>query len=312
MMRPPSSRTNGSAEPRHRRWRRLGSRDVLPFIGCILMVGAAAWLVPANPEPRAAAIEAQLATELNARIGLLDAWQHERRTSIEQIADREDLRSEIRHGDRADLTDRLARVCLGFDGCSVHARSGQLVADFQNRHSPADLVRGASNGRTTQGGVISTDDMGRQSVEARAARARWSVHFATPVFDDGRIVAILVGRARADRQLDPLLSRGRPGRTGETYVVAPTGYMVTRSRFSGPRTVPPSAPLVLDRPAVAVLDGSGAPTHAAREAGLHRHGVDVTGYPDYRGVRVVGAWRWLDDLGAAVITEMDASEVYLR
>ncbi len=39
-------------------------------------------------------------------------------------------------------------------------------------------------------------------------------------------------------------------------------------------------------------------------------GVDVLGYPDYRGVPVVGAWKWLKDAGFGVATEQDVVEAF--
>ena len=40
-------------------------------------------------------------------------------------------------------------------------------------------------------------------------------------------------------------------------------------------------------------------------------GVDVEGYRDYRGVPVVGAWRWLDKYGFGLATEIDKAEAFL-
>jgi eukaryotic-like serine/threonine-protein kinase len=39
-------------------------------------------------------------------------------------------------------------------------------------------------------------------------------------------------------------------------------------------------------------------------------GVDVTPSRDYRGVPIVGAWRWLPELGFGVATQIDANEAY--
>ncbi len=39
-------------------------------------------------------------------------------------------------------------------------------------------------------------------------------------------------------------------------------------------------------------------------------GVDVVPSRDYRGVPVIGAWRWLPHLGIGVVTQVDASEAY--
>jgi len=49
-------------------------------------------------------------------------------------------------------------------------------------------------------------------------------------------------------------------------------------------------------------------THAAAEAVAERDGVNVDGYRDYRGVPVVGAWKWLSDEGFGIATEVDVSE----
>ena len=39
-------------------------------------------------------------------------------------------------------------------------------------------------------------------------------------------------------------------------------------------------------------------------------GVDVDGYPDYRGVPVVGAWTWLPQYEIGVATEVDYAEAF--
>ena len=39
-------------------------------------------------------------------------------------------------------------------------------------------------------------------------------------------------------------------------------------------------------------------------------GIDIDGYRDYRGVRVIGAWKWLPEYGFGVVTEVDSAEAY--
>ncbi|MCY1080166.1 sensor histidine kinase [Archangium lansingense] len=39
-------------------------------------------------------------------------------------------------------------------------------------------------------------------------------------------------------------------------------------------------------------------------------GSNITGYRDYRGVRVVGAWSWDDSLGMGLATEVDTAEAF--
>jgi tRNA A-37 threonylcarbamoyl transferase component Bud32 len=51
-------------------------------------------------------------------------------------------------------------------------------------------------------------------------------------------------------------------------------------------------------------------THMVRDALADGVGVDVTGYRDFRGVEVVGAWKWLPAYGFGVAVEIEKSEAY--
>lgn len=282
---------------------------VLPFALFTAVIVAVAFLLPPMDSGSAPGeIERTLKSELESRVGRVVRWQRDRERALESLADEPRLRGALKEG--ADLDRELARACLGFDGCAVYRPDGHKIADFRARSTRRALIERAARGRTTQGPLTWTDSVGRPAARDQSAgRPRWSVSFATPLIEGGAVRAVLVGRARADRQLDPLLSADRPGRTGETYLVGRDGFMVTRSRFDVRPPARRDGPLVFDRPAVAVLDGAGL-TRAARAAAHHRSGIDLSGYRDYRGVRVVGAWRWLDELEAGVITEMDAAEAY--
>ena len=51
-------------------------------------------------------------------------------------------------------------------------------------------------------------------------------------------------------------------------------------------------------------------TYMASQAIAGRPGVHVDGYRDYRGVPVVGAWKWLPDADLGVATEIDYAEAF--
>ena len=51
-------------------------------------------------------------------------------------------------------------------------------------------------------------------------------------------------------------------------------------------------------------------TRMAASAVTGESGSDIDGYPDYRGVPVVGAWTWLSELELGVTTEIDVEEAY--
>ncbi|HHT9109374.1 MAG TPA: hypothetical protein ACFYEF_11865 [Candidatus Wunengus sp. YC63] len=39
---------------------------------------------------------------------------------------------------------------------------------------------------------------------------------------------------------------------------------------------------------------------------------DVTGYPDYRGIPVIGTWRWIPEYDWGVIVEIDLDEAFRK
>ncbi len=51
-------------------------------------------------------------------------------------------------------------------------------------------------------------------------------------------------------------------------------------------------------------------TRMAESAISGQSSIDVDGYNDYRGVPVVGAWRWLENYGFGVASETDVAEAY--
>jgi hypothetical protein len=260
------------------------ARSLLPYVAVAGLLVAAIAMRDANeppPPPSADEIEGYLQRELDARVGAVLAWENERRSAIEAVADEPLVRDELaRSEERSPDGDRLlARACRSLAGCALARPDGALLAATGIDSIPPRLVERAARGRTVHSRIMSSSD-------------RYEVFFATPVIEAGRVRAVLAGRVHPNEELGAILGAHPPGRTTETYAVDHRGYMLTRSRF-GARSEPPRVERLLRAP--------GGSIAAA-------HGADVDGYLDYRGVRVVGAWRWLDELGAAVVTEMDASE----
>jgi eukaryotic-like serine/threonine-protein kinase len=117
------------------------------------------------------------------------------------------------------------------------------------------------------------------------------------------------------------------GETGDIYAVDAEGRMVSSSRFTdeaaqlgllpeGARST--TAALEVRDPGVRLVPGREPPTPrrtwpltwSAAEVTAGRSGVNVDGYRDYRGVPVVGAWRWLPESGIGVVAEIDRDEAY--
>jgi serine/threonine-protein kinase len=111
---------------------------------------------------------------------------------------------------------------------------------------------------------------------------------ATPVRDPGdRVIAALGIAEPANGVLSAILMAARPGETGDLFAFDERGALLTPSRFEANSQFP--------------LPG------VRPEA---REGIALEPYLSGRGAEVVGAWRWLEDLGLGVAIEIEATEAY--
>lgn len=100
------------------------------------------------------------------------------------------------------------------------------------------------------------------------------------------------------------------GATGETYLIDGRGYMLTESRFvedlKGQQRIKKRSALELKvtDPVTNIF------TKGVRECLKGSDGFDADGYADYRGVKVLGFWKWMPDYGWGVIAEVDLNEGY--
>lgn len=143
----------------------------------------------------------------------------------------------------------------------------------------------------------------------------------------GSVIAVLALRMKAEEEFTRIFSVARMGETGEAYAFDHRAVMLTASRFDQElkkRGLIPDAPeatAILNMRLVEPVSEPGkreAP-RAPREAHLTRmaasalmgeEGYDVQGYRNYRGEKVVGAWKWLPEYGMGVATEVGAVEAF--
>ena len=152
---------------------------------------------------------------------------------------------------------------------------------------------------------------------------------AAPVHDtNGTVRGALALVINPDTEFSRILSVARSGESGETYAFDQTGLLISRSRFEPQLhrlgllndTNTSSALYVrLHDPGGDLTAGYHPPDTEPAARPLIRlvgdavegtDGVDVTPSRDYRGVPVVGAWRWLPHLGFGVATQIDADEAF--
>ena len=171
----------------------------------------------------------------------------------------------------------------------------------------------------------------------KAAFTRPVIWFDAPVRNaQGEVIAELGFAHYADAQFTHILTAAKPGRTGEVYAFSPDGVMLSESRFVGELKklgIVPDEPGAGAMLRVQLRDPGGnlaegyqpelelaarpytqlaALAIAARGKPdpAQRGGVILEPYRNYRGVEVVGAWRWLAEHEIGMGVEMEADEAY--
>jgi hypothetical protein len=150
---------------------------------------------------------------------------------------------------------------------------------------------------------------------------------AAPVRDEhGAVIAALTFRIVPYRDFSRIARLGRFGETVDTYGFDRSGKLLTESLFHEQlEDIGLLAPDQHELLTLEIRDPGGNMvkgyrpqisrteqplTRMAIAAVSEKSGVDVDGYRDYRGVEVVGAWTWDDELCFAMTTEMDYAEAY--
>lgn len=152
---------------------------------------------------------------------------------------------------------------------------------------------------------------------------------ATPIRDaNQKIIATLAFRLDPGINFSRLLHFGRIGNSGETYAFNRAGLLISEIRFedqareigligAGQTGI---LNISIRDPGVNLLDRNTSQTPTAREhrpltrmakqaiAGIDGH--DLDGYRDYRGVSVIGIWRWHDTAGFGLTTEINTDEAF--
>ncbi len=124
-----------------------------------------------------------------------------------------------------------------------------------------------------------------------------------------------------------VLAVSQAGQSDETYAIDRQGRMLSSSRFESqlrrigrlPEDDKVSSVLKIEvrDPGVNLLEEPGTKTETqlpltrmAEQLVQGNTGEDVSGYRDYRGVQVVGAWKWLPKYDFGIATEMDVVDAY--
>ncbi|TRX52730.1 PAS domain S-box protein [Thalassomonas sp. M1454] len=153
-----------------------------------------------------------------------------------------------------------------------------------------------------------------------------TMFIAGPINDEqGNVIAAMTIRIDPFKEFYNFASTSRVGVSGETYFVNAKGQMISPSRFESQLAeigllaggessilnftlVDPGHALTAEKP----LQQTNKPLSfiaSVKNVLAKNNGSSDTGYRDYRGQEVIGSWRWNDDLGFGIISEIDVAEV---
>ena len=239
-------------------------------------------------------------------------------------------------------SDAFAELRTHFDGIiethgeiGVFVISPDLVNIFSMRDSNAgarnliaeqreEQIRRAFAGETVFVAPIRSD-VPLPDADGRKVEGAPTMFFAVPLESaGGEVIAVATLRFDPAGDFTRLFQVGRIGQSGETYAFDEDGRLLTESRFGESldemglidsarssilsiRISDPGGDLAKGHRTSTPLAAQPL-TRMAREAVAGRPGVDVDGYRDYRGVRVLGAWIWDPVLRLGLTTEIDESE----
>jgi eukaryotic-like serine/threonine-protein kinase len=215
---------------------------------------------------------------------------------------------------------------LGFFG--NRGPGGGSMTNFAGRRGPGMFAGpGGPGGSGTN--VFSRASRFFPTNAARGRRGNSSLmQVAAPLAEDGFVHGALALVINPTNEFSRILSVARTGDSGETYAFDQTGLMISESRFDNQlkalglldttnassalnlRLRDPGGDLTKGYKAVVTNSASESLTRFVAEAIDGNDGADVTPSRDYRGVPVIGAWRWLPQLGIGVVTQVDASEAF--
>ncbi len=252
----------------------------------------------------------------------------------------------IEKADAAKVTDEQLRAKLEKSlgpSLTAHDYSGYFVADKMKRIVASSNVELIGQQNIAEYDAFLTRALDSQTclsppfgsvaaVKDESGRLRTGVPtmvVCAPVRDNSfQVIGVLALRIKPEDEFSRIMSLGQFGMTGETYAFDKTGRMASNSRFDEDLVLVGLLPdqensksilqILVRDPGGDVTQGyrpaarrHNLPlTFAVSEAIGGRPGVNVAGYRDYRGVPVVGAWKWLPQGDVGVATEIDYDEAF--
>ncbi|MDB4539244.1 SpoIIE family protein phosphatase [Saprospiraceae bacterium] len=149
------------------------------------------------------------------------------------------------------------------------------------------------------------------------------IKIANPIYSsDSEYKGAIIVLLNPQKRFTNVLQSGRIGESGESYAFNDKGEMISESRFTEQLKV--IGLLQEDEKSELNIEirkpidkdnknnkGKELPfTFMASNALSGNAGVNVEGYNDYRGIKVIGVWTWVEEYSFGMTTEIDHAEAY--
>ena len=217
----------------------------------------------------------------------------------------------------------------GFTGFLIFDKKGNIittnsVTPIDNQSFPEKYLRKSLSGKT----FLTKPFLSKIPLKDRNGiyqENQPTMLVSTPIMEaDGNIIGSLALLIRPETEFSQIINISKAGITGETYAVDQDGKLLSEthhfadkeeqkaSRTTGTinlqlKNTELVQPEEKDK---AIFKNINPLTQMAASMVRSESGVDVSGYPDYRGVSVVGAWAWVKELELGLATEMKFSEAF--
>ncbi len=222
----------------------------------------------------------------------------------------------------------------GFTGYVIVDKQQVVIASSnmellgQSASQYEDYLSQALEGKATISAPFASAVMMKDS-SGRVRTGVPTMFACAPIRDQNlQVIAVLAMRIRPEREFTQILQMAQIGKTGQTIAFDKTGLLVSNTRFDEELILLGLLPDLEYSQSILTISmrdpgGNMAQgfrpkvrraelplTQMAASAIAGNSGVNVSGYRDFRGVPVVGAWTWLPEYQLGVATEMDYAEAF--
>lgn len=302
------------------------------FLVCLIVaiILIARYSIKTKKEEERDRVSTILSTMLKIENQAINNWFEGRKLHIEDIANNDDIIAfserllEIKNPDQNSLVDLPIQkevrsffdsVLVKYSYLGIFIISPEYVSLSSMRDenigtynviakNESDRLAMAFEGQT----VLITPFASEVLLEDNKKRA--TMFIATPVRNENNeVIAVFTFRVDPRYSLSTFTEMSWFGKTSNTYAFNDKGKLITQSRheIEGSEKVED-----IERLGVLLVDPNTNERIISVKTAIEERstGINVNGYPNYKGVEVVGGWIWNETLGIGLTSEMSKEEAF--